>query len=82
MEDFIKLDVEYTLKYIKITDNPALRNGKASLHLVEVLSHLLYEGFFEAVHRNLSREEAYVYIRQLQAFFQSGWKELLCDKPE
>lgn len=82
MEDFIKLDVEYTLKYIETTNNPVLRNGKASLHLVQVLSHLLYEGFFEAVHRNLSREEAYVYIRQLQAFFQSGWKELFSDESE
>lgn len=82
MDDFINLDVEYTLKYIETTNNPVLRNGKASLQLVKVLSRLLYQGFFEAVRRNLSREEAYVYIRQLQTFFQSGWKELLCDESE
>lgn len=76
MDEIIAVNVEYAVKYIELTKNKILLNGSASMDLVEVLYRLLLEGTYEVVRRNMSREDARVYHRQLQRFFRDGWEKL------
>lgn len=77
MDTFVDKDVEYTLKYIEGTGCTILSDGRASRDLVEVLSQLHITGMFEAVHREMEREAAHIYIKQLREFFERGWSDLL-----
>ena len=42
-----------------------------------MLSSAMFNGMFEVVSHDLSREDAFDYICQLQRFFNAGWDCLL-----
>ena len=78
----VELEVEYTYKFLKSTDNDALNNGKLTPMMTHMLSNAYYSGVFEVVRHEMTREEAFVYVRQLRRFFVQGWADLLGSRPE
>ena len=41
-----------------------------------MVSSAYLTGFFEIVKHDMTREEAGIYVKQLQRFFYEGWKDL------
>lgn len=77
INDFVEIDVDYTLKYLALTQNDAIPSGRASPELLHMLTSAFYLGIFETVVHDMSREDAHIYVRQLQRFFMCGWKDIL-----
>lgn len=73
IHDIVVIDVEYTVKFIESTGNDAITSGRASVELLHILSSSFYHGLFETIVHDMSREAAYVYVRQLRQFFRHGW---------
>ena len=78
----VDIEVEYTYKFLKSTDNDALNNGNLTPMLIHMLSNAYYSGLFEVVRHEMAKEEAFVYVRQLRRFFVRGWADLLESRPE
>ncbi len=78
----VDIEVEYTYKFLKSTDNDALYNGNLTPMLIHMLSNAYYSGLFEVVRHEMTKEEAFVYVRQLRRFFVRGWADLLESRPE
>ncbi len=78
----VDLEVEYTYKFLRSTDNDALNSGKLTPMLAHMLSNAYYAGLFEIVRHEMTREEAFAYVRQLRRFFVQGWADLLRSRPE
>lgn len=76
IHDIVEVDVEYTIKFIESTGNDALSSGRATTELLHILSSSFYSGLFETVVHDMSREDAYVYVKQLREFFQCGWTNI------
>lgn len=77
VHDIVEMDVKYTIKFIEATGNDALVSGRATTELLHIISSAYYNGVFETVIHNMSRETAYIYIKQLRQFFQCGWMDIL-----
>lgn len=49
---------------------------KISLQFLHMVSSAYLTGSFEIVKHDMTREEAGIYVKQLQRFFYEGWKDL------
>jgi len=76
INDFVDIDVNYTVKFLETTNNDAIPSGRASPELLHMLTSAYYLGIFETVIHDMSREDAHVYVRQLRRFFMCGWKDI------
>ncbi|MBQ7372044.1 MAG: TetR/AcrR family transcriptional regulator [Blautia sp.] len=76
VDEIVRIDEKYTLKYIETTGNDVLTSGRATEQLVHLLCSSFIHGFFEFVRHDMEREEAKRYIVQLQSFFACGWDHL------
>lgn len=74
---FVQIDVAYTLLFIEAMGSDILASGHATMGLIHMLSSAFFAGILETVVHDMPREEAIAYTRQVQRFYQAGWKSLL-----
>ena len=78
----VDLEVSYTYQFLRTTDNDALNTGKLTPMLMHMLSNAYYSGLFEVVRHDMTKEDAFTYVRQIRRFFVQGWADLLGIRPE
>lgn len=78
----VDLEVSYTYQFLRSTDNDALNTGKLTPMLMHMLSNAYYSGLFEVVRHDMTKEDAFTYVRQIRRFFVQGWADLLGIRPE
>ena len=76
VDEMMKIEEESTEEFIA-----AMRdNGMAVPDVDPLLEHMITSGyftsFFEIVRHSVPRDEAFSYIRDLQAFYKAGWERL------
>ena len=49
---------------------------------MHMLSNAYYSGLFEVVRHDMTKEDAFTYVRQIRRFFVQGWADLLGIRPE
>lgn len=76
INDIVKIDVNYTIKFMDATRNDAISSGKITTKLIHILSSAYYSGLFEIVIHDMGKEEAYAYAHRLRRFFMCGWKDI------
>lgn len=73
----VKIDVEYSLKFLENIGNDALASGRATPELLHIVSSAFYSGIFEIVVHDMTKEAADIHIAQLRRFFIGGWNTIL-----
>jgi len=73
VHEIVEIDVDYTIKFIESSNN----TSRVSPELIHMLSSAFYTGIFETVVHDMDKETALVYVRQMQKFYQAGWREIL-----
>ncbi len=76
INDIVKIDVDYTMKFMRTTGKDAVSSGKVTTKLIHILSSAYYSGLFEIVIHDMEKEEAYAYAHRLRRFFMCGWKDI------
>lgn len=76
INDFVDSDVEYTVKYIEAIGSDVLSSGRITPELLHILSSSFYTGIFETVIHDMSREDAYIYVKKLRRFYICGWMDI------
>lgn len=82
INDFVDVDVNYTIKYIETVGSDVLSTGRITPELLHILSSALYTGIFETVIHDMSYEDAHVYVKKLRRFFMCGWKDIFDGEAE
>lgn len=77
VHEFVLIDVRYTIDFIDAMGSDMLATGRATMDLIHMLSSAFFTGILETVVHDMGREEAIAYTRQLQRFYQAGWRNLL-----
>lgn len=77
IHDIAKIDVEYTLKFIRDTNPALLESGSVTEGLVHMLSSGFFTGIFETVVHNMDKEYAQKQVKKMRHFYQVGWKDLM-----
>jgi AcrR family transcriptional regulator len=78
----VDLEVSYTYQFLRTTDNDAVNTGKLTPMLMHMLSNAYYSGLFDVVRHDMTKEDAFTYVRQIRRFFVQGWADLLGIRPE
>lgn len=76
IHDIVKVDVEYTLKFIRDTNPSLLESESVSEGLIHMLSSAFFTGIFETVLHNMDKEYAQKQVQKMQRFYQIGWKDI------
>lgn len=77
LDKIIDLDVQCTLNFLKLTENPAFKEGRITEGFIHILSASYYTGIFEIAVHNMSRETGEAYAEELTRFYNNGWMSYL-----
>ena len=76
VDEMMKVEEESTEEFIALMR----KNGKEIPEIDPLLEHMVTAGyftsFFEVVRHSVPREDARIYIQNLQAFYKAGWERL------
>ena len=76
VDEMMKVEEESTEEFIALMR----KNGKVIPEIDPLLEHMVTSGyftsFFEVVRHSVPREDARIYIQNLQAFYKAGWERL------
>ena len=76
VDEMMKVEEESTEEFIALMR----KNGKEIPEIDPLLEHMVTSGyftsFFEVVRHSVPREDARIYIQNLQAFYKAGWERL------
>ena len=77
LHNIVELEVESTQNFIE----KMRRNGEIvpdiDRHLIHIITSGMFSGIAEIVIHDMPREDAYIYVGQLQEFYMAGWEKLI-----
>lgn len=77
VEKMIDVETESTFRFIDAVKGAGYEIADIRKDLAHMLASAMFNGMFEVVMHDLSREDARQYILKLQEFFNAGWDKLL-----
>lgn len=77
VDKMIGVETENTVRFINVLRAMGVPIPEIRADLNHMLASALFNGMFEVVAHDMSKEDAITYIRQLQEFFNAGWDKLL-----
>lgn len=77
IDRMIDVETAHTERFIEVLKGLGMELNEIRADLNHMLASALFNGMFEVVAHDLSKEDALSYIRQLQYFFNAGWDQLL-----
>ena len=73
VDELVRIEVEYTYKYMEATGYPASCAGAMTQTLLHIVTTSRFESIFEVVRHGMSREEAMEYIGLLSRYHRAGF---------
>lgn len=77
IDKMIDVETSNSVRFINVLKEMGIDTCDVRADLNHMLASALFNGMFEVVAHDFSKEDAFVYIRQLQDFFNAGWDKLL-----
>lgn len=77
VDRLIAVETENTVRFIDGLNAAGIKINEVRADLSHMLSTALFNGMFEVVEHDFTKEEAMQYVKQLQCFFNAGWDKLL-----
>ena len=77
VDKMIDVETESTFRFIDAVKSAGYEIADIRKDLAHMLASAMFNGMFEVVMHDLSREDARQYILKLQEFFNAGWDKLL-----
>lgn len=77
VDEFVRLETEYTYKWLESTGYTFLLDGSITKELIHMIDTSYFEGIFEVIRHDLSREDAKKYISILGKYHHQGFKAIL-----
>lgn len=77
IDKMIEIETDNTVRFINALKEIGQPINDVRADLNHMLASALFNGMFEVVAHDLSKEDARVFIKQLQYFFNVGWDKLL-----
>lgn len=77
IEKLIKVETDNTIRFISDMNAAGIKVKMVRSDLSHMLATAMFNGIFEVVEHDFTKEDARQYIKQLQYFFNAGWDKLL-----
>ncbi len=76
LDRMIDVETRHTFRYIEVLRSLGMHVPAIRKDFAHMLASAMFNGMFEVVMHDLSKEDAVVYLTQLQEFFNAGWDKL------
>lgn len=77
-DELVDIVVASIIRFMNETGHEAVIKGKKATHeMIHMLVSSNLYGYFEPIAHGMSREDAMLYIEQIQYFFNVGWADIL-----
>ena len=73
LDEMVRIEVEYTYKYMDVIGCESVKSGAVTEDFLHMVSTAYFEGVFEVVRHNMSKEEAVKYINMLKTYHMVGF---------
>lgn len=77
IDNMIAIETTNTERFIRKINEAGFETNEVRADLSHMLASALFNGVFEVVSHDFPKEDARIYIKQLQDFFNAGWDRLL-----
>ena len=77
VDRLIEIETDNTIRFIEELNAAGIKINEVRADLSHMLATAMFNGMFEVIEHDFDKEDARQYIKQLQYFFNAGWKKLL-----
>ena len=77
VEKLIEVESVNTVRFIDELNGAGLKVRAVRADLTHMLATAMFNGMFEVVEHDFTKDEARIYIKELQYFFNAGWDKIL-----
>ena len=73
VDELVDIEVEYTYKYMEVINCESVKSGVVTEDFIHIIVTAYFNGMFEVVRHNMSRDDARRYIRLLNRYHMQGF---------
>ena len=73
VDELVDIEVEYTYKYMEVINCESVKSGVVTEDFIHIIVTAYFNGMFEVVRHNMSRDDAKMYIRLLNRYHMQGF---------
>ena len=73
VDELVDIEVEYTYKYMDVINCESVKSGVVTEDFIHIIVTAYFNGMFEVVRHNMSRDDARKYIRLLNRYHMQGF---------
>lgn len=73
VEQLVDIETEYTYKFMETIGFKESDDQVVTEEIIHIMARTLFEGMFEVVRHNMSKEKAVMYISMLEKYHHAGW---------
>lgn len=73
----VEMEVEYTIRYMEVLRHLGYEFPNLDESLCHIIASGMFNGIFEIVIHDISKEQAMRYVEQLRDFYTAGWMKLI-----
>ncbi len=77
VDKLIEIETDNTVRFISELNAAGIKVNDVRADLSHMLATAMFNGMFEVVEHDFTKEDARQYIKQLQYFFNAGWDKIL-----
>lgn len=77
IDKLIDIETKHTVRFKSDIKEVGVETGEIRADLNHILASALFNGMFEVVAHDLPKEDAVMFVGQLEAFFHAGWQKIL-----
>lgn len=77
LDEFVRIETEYTYKWMEATGCRIEVEGDITENLLHIVNTSYFEGVFEVIRHDMSREEAKKYITVLGKYHHEGFRAII-----
>lgn len=77
IDKLIEIETDNTVRFINELNAAGFKVNEVRADLSHMLATAMFNGMFEVIEHDFTKEDARQYIKQLQYFFNAGWDKLL-----
>lgn len=77
IDKMIDIETKNTERFINLLNDSGYHTNEIRADLSHMLASALFNGMFEVIAHDFPKDDARIYIKQLQDFFNAGWDKLL-----
>lgn len=80
IDEMVQVEVEYTYKYMEAINYPKMMGDAVTQTVLHIVNTSYFEGIFEVIRHDMSREEAKSYVALLGRYHHTGFEAVFNQK--